>query len=111
MRDGAELFHKDWGSGPVVAFSQWWPLNADAWDYQPLTLASAGYRAIAHDRRGHERSCQTWGGDDMSTYAEDLAALVSVVRPVAARSPAISAATPPRASGPPSWSALSRQPC
>ena len=75
-KDGAEIFYKDWGQGPVVMFSHGWPLNADAWEDQLFTLASNGYRAIAHDRRGHGRSSQTWDGNDMDTYADDVAAIV-----------------------------------
>src|SRR6266566_638677 len=75
-RDGAQIFYKDWGSGQPVVFSHGWPLNADAWDDQLFFFASNGYRAIAHDRRGHGRSSQTWNGNDMDTYADDLAALV-----------------------------------
>jgi non-heme chloroperoxidase len=75
-RDGAEIFYKDWGSGQPVVFSHGWPLNADAWDDQLFFFASNGYRAIAHDRRGHGRSTQTLNGNDMDTYADDLAALV-----------------------------------
>jgi non-heme chloroperoxidase len=78
-KDGAQIFYKDWGSGPPVVFSHGWPLNADAWDEQLLFLASNGYRAIAHDRRGHGRSSQTWNGNDMDTYADDLAALVEAL--------------------------------
>ncbi|MFG1639827.1 alpha/beta fold hydrolase [Amycolatopsis sp. NPDC049252] len=74
--DGAEIFYKDWGSGPPVVFSHGWPLNADAWDPQLNLVASHGFRAIAHDRRGHGRSSQTWTGNDMDTYADDLAAVV-----------------------------------
>ncbi|WP_410620762.1 alpha/beta fold hydrolase [Amycolatopsis sp. cmx-8-4] len=74
--DGAEIFYKDWGSGPPVVFSHGWPLNADAWDPQLNLVASNGFRAIAHDRRGHGRSSQTWTGNDMDTYADDLAALI-----------------------------------
>jgi non-heme chloroperoxidase len=74
--DGAEIFYKDWGEGPVVMFSHGWPLSADAWEDQLFTLASNGFRAIAHDRRGHGRSSQTWNGNDMDTYADDLAAVV-----------------------------------
>src|SRR5690242_18770496 len=77
--DGAQIFYKDWGSGQPVVFSHGWPLNADAWDEQLLLLASNGYRAIAHDRRGHGRSTQTWNGNDMDTYADDLAALVEAL--------------------------------
>lgn len=74
--DGAEIFYKDWGRGPVVMLSHGWPLSADAWEDQLFTLASHGYRVIAHDRRGHGRSSQTWDGNDMDTYADDLAAVV-----------------------------------
>lgn len=75
-KDGAKIFYKDWGSGQPVVFSHGWPLNADAWDDQLYFFASNGYRAIAHDRRGHGRSTQTLTGNDMDTYADDLAALV-----------------------------------
>ena len=75
-RGGAKIFYKDWGKGQPVVFSHGWPLNADAWDDQLFFFASNGYRAIAHDRRGHGRSMQTWNGNDMDTYADDLAALV-----------------------------------
>jgi non-heme chloroperoxidase len=74
-KDGAEIFYKDWGSGQPVVFSHGWPLNADAWDDQLYFFARNGYRAIAHDRRGHGRSTQTIDGNDMDTYADDLAAL------------------------------------
>jgi non-heme chloroperoxidase len=73
--DGTEIYFKDWGSGPVVTFSHGWPLSADAWDAQMLYLGQQGYRVIAHDRRGHGRSGQTWDGNEMNTYADDLAAL------------------------------------
>ncbi|WP_447783630.1 alpha/beta fold hydrolase [Stenotrophomonas bentonitica] len=73
--DGTSLYYKDWGSGPVVSFSHGWPLNADAWEAQMFFLASNGYRCIAHDRRGHGRSSQPWNGNDMDTYADDLAEL------------------------------------
>ncbi len=72
----AALFYKDWGAGQPVVFSHGWPLNADAWDDQLSFVASHGYRAIAHDRRGHGRSTQTWTGNDMDTYADDLAAVL-----------------------------------
>jgi non-heme chloroperoxidase len=75
-RDGAQIFYKDWGAGQPVVFSHGWPLNADSWDEQLMLFASNGYRAIAHDRRGHGRSTQTWTGNDMDTYADDLATLV-----------------------------------
>jgi non-heme chloroperoxidase len=75
-RDGTDIFYKDWGAGHPVVFSHGWPLNADAWDDQAFLVASSGYRAIAHDRRGHGRSGQTWAGNDMDTYADDLADLV-----------------------------------
>jgi non-heme chloroperoxidase len=78
-KDGATIFYKDWGSGQPVVFSHGWPLNADAWDEQLYFFASNGYRAIAHDRRGHGRSSQTWTGNDMDTYADDLAALVKAL--------------------------------
>jgi non-heme chloroperoxidase len=78
-KDGALIFYKDWGSGQPVVFSHGWPLNADAWDEQLYLFASNGYRAIAHDRRGHGRSTQTWIGNDMNTYADDLAALVDTL--------------------------------
>jgi non-heme chloroperoxidase len=74
-KDGARIFYKDWGRGQPVVFSHGWPLNADVWDDQMDFVASHGYRAIAHDRRGHGRSTQTWNGNDMDTYADDLAAL------------------------------------
>jgi len=75
-KDGTEIFYKDWGKGPVVTFSHGWPLNADAWDAQMLFLGQQGYRVIAHDRRGHGRSGQTWDGNNMDQYADDLAELI-----------------------------------
>jgi len=74
-KDGVELFYKDWGKGQPIVFSHGWPLSADAWEDQMLFLASRRYRCIAHDRRGHGRSSQTWNGNDMNTYADDLATL------------------------------------
>jgi non-heme chloroperoxidase len=74
-RDGTRIFYKDWGTGRPVVFSHGWPLNADAWDQQMMFLGERGYRVIAHDRRGHGRSSQAWNGNDMDTYADDLAAL------------------------------------
>jgi non-heme chloroperoxidase len=74
-RDGTEIFYKDWGSGPPIAFSHGWPLSGDDWDAQMSFFLRQGYRVIAHDRRGHGRSSQTSGGHDMDTYADDLAAV------------------------------------
>ena len=74
--DGTQIYYKDWGTGRPVVFSHGWPLSADAWDDQMVFLASRGYRAIAHDRRGHGRSSQPWNGNDMDTYADDLATLI-----------------------------------
>lgn len=76
LRDGTQLYYKDWGTGQPVVFSHGWPLSADAWEDQMLFLAARGYRCIAHDRRGHGRSSQPWDGNDMDTYADDLAELV-----------------------------------
>jgi non-heme chloroperoxidase len=75
-KDGTEIYYKDWGSGQPVVFSHGWPLSADAWDGQMVFLGERGYRVIAHDRRGHGRSSQTWNGNDMDTYADDLAQLI-----------------------------------
>ena len=75
-RDKTEIYYKDWGSGQPIVFSHGWPLSSDAWEDQMFFLASHGYRCIAHDRRGHGRSSQPWQGNDMDTYADDLAQLV-----------------------------------
>jgi non-heme chloroperoxidase len=77
--DGTTIFYKDWGTGQPVVFSHGWPLNADAWDDQSFYVASQGYRAIAHDRRGGGRSSQPWDGNDMDHYADDLAALLDTL--------------------------------
>jgi non-heme chloroperoxidase len=77
--DDTEIFYKDWGAGQPVVFSHGWPLNSDAWDDQSFFVASNGYRAIAHDRRGHGRSSQSWAGNGMDTYADDLAELIEAL--------------------------------
>lgn len=75
LKDGLNFYYKDWGTGQPIVFSHGWPLDADAWDSQMLFLGQQGYRVIAHDRRGHGRSDQSWEGNDMNTYADDLAQL------------------------------------
>ena len=77
--DGARIHYKDWGAGRPVVLAHGWPLNADSWEGQQLFLAEHGFRAIAHDRRGHGRSTQTWHGNDMDTYADDLAVLMDTL--------------------------------
>jgi len=75
-KDGTEIYYKDWGSGQSIVFSHGWPLSADAWEDQMIFPGERGYRCIAHDRCGHGRSSQPWQGNDMNTYADDLATLV-----------------------------------
>jgi non-heme chloroperoxidase len=79
MKDGTGIYYKDWGTRQPVVFSHGWPLTADAWDDQMVFLAERGYRCIAHDRRGHGRSAQPWDGNEMNTYADDLATLVETL--------------------------------
>ena len=76
MKDGTQIYYKDWGDGEAVVFSHGWPLSADSWESQMVFLASNGYRCIAHDRRGHGRSSQPWNGNEMDTYADDLSELI-----------------------------------
>jgi non-heme chloroperoxidase len=78
-KDGTEIYYKEWGTGRPVTFSHGWPLNADAWDDQMMFLASRGFRCIAHDRRGHGRSGQPWDGNNLDSYADDLAALMETL--------------------------------
>lgn len=78
-QDGTQIYFKDWGSGQPLIFSHGWPLSSDSWEAQMFFLASNGYRCIAHDRRGHGRSGQPWNGNDMNTYADDLATLMNML--------------------------------
>ena len=78
-QDGTQIYYKDWGAGRPVVFSHGWPLSSDSWESQMIFLASHGYRCIAHDRRGHGRSSQPWNGNEMDTYAEDLATLMDAL--------------------------------
>jgi non-heme chloroperoxidase len=79
VADGTQIYYKDWGKGQPIVFSHGWPLSADAWEDQMVFLGLRGYRCIAHDRRGHGRSSQPWDGNDMDTYADDLAALADAL--------------------------------
>jgi non-heme chloroperoxidase len=79
VKDGAQIFYKDWGAGPPIVLSHGWPLSSDSWEAQMFHLAANGFRVIAHDRRGHGRSTQTWDGNEMNTYADDLAAVIDAL--------------------------------
>lgn len=79
MKDGTAIYYKDWGTGQPVVLSHGWPLNSDSWESQAFHLASNGFRVITHDRRGHGRSSQPWDGNDMDTYADDLAQLIEAL--------------------------------
>jgi non-heme chloroperoxidase len=79
VKDGTTIYYKDWGAGQPIVFSHGWPLTADAWDAQMMFFGQQGYRVIAHDRRGNGRSSQSWDGNEMNTYADDLAALIEAL--------------------------------
>jgi non-heme chloroperoxidase len=79
VKDGTTIYYKDWGAGQPIVFSHGWPLTADAWDAQMMFFGQQGYRVIAHDRRGNGRSSQSWDGNEMNTYADDLAALIAAL--------------------------------
>jgi non-heme chloroperoxidase len=79
VKDGNTIYYKDWGTGQPIVFSHGWPLTADAWDAQMFFFGQRGYRVIAHDRRGNGRSSQPWDGNEMNTYADDLAALIEAL--------------------------------
>lgn len=79
MKDGTQIYYKDWGTGQPIVFSHGWPLCSDSWEAQMMFLASKGYRCIAHDRRGHGRSSQPWIGNEMDTYADDLSELIETL--------------------------------
>jgi non-heme chloroperoxidase len=79
VKDGTTIYYKDWGKGPVITFSHGWPLNSDAWDNQLFFFAQNGFRVVAHDRRGHGRSSQPWDGNEMNTYADDLASVIETL--------------------------------
>jgi non-heme chloroperoxidase len=78
-KDGTSLYYKDWGAGKPIVFSHGWPLSSDSWEAQMLFLAERGFRCVAHDRRGHGRSSQPWNGNDMDTYADDLATVIETL--------------------------------
>ena len=120
-KDGTQIYYKDWGTGQPIVFHHGWPLSSDDWDAQMLFFLAQGYRVIAHDRRGHGRSSQTETGNEMDTYAADLAQLaahlncatpsMSAIRPAAAKSRATSRSTARDASRRRSSSARCRPSC